>query len=100
MSYELLVEVTRNGTVESRHFGSAVVCDYKGKVVASWGDIDSLVFPRSALKPMLAIHLIESGASDQYTLNNAELSFACSSHQGELIHQTLVDILVQSVGIN
>ena len=90
MPYELLVEVTRNGTVESRHFGTAVVCDFKGKVVASWGDIQSLVFPRSALKPMQAIHLLESGASDYYTLNDAELSLACSSHQGEQMHQNLV----------
>ena len=90
MPYELLVEVTRNGTVESRHFGTAVVCDFKGKVVASWGDIESLVFPRSALKPMLAIHLLESGASDYYSLNDAELSLACSSHQGEQMHQNLV----------
>ena len=100
MPYELLVEVTRNGTVESRHFGTAVVCDYKGKVVASWGDIESLVFPRSALKPMLAIHLLESGASDQYTLNNAELSLACSSHQGEQIHQTLVTSWLNRLGLS
>ena len=90
MSCELFVEVTRNDTVESRHFGAAVVCDFKGNVVNSWGEIESLVFPRSALKPMLAIHLIESGASDRYTLSDAELSLACSSHQGEQIHQDLV----------
>ena len=69
MSYELLVEVTRNGIVESRHFGAAVVCDVKGEVVESWGDIDTLVFPRSALKPLLAIHLVESGASERYALS-------------------------------
>ena len=90
MSYELFVEVTRHDTVESRHFGAAIVCDFKGNVVNSWGDIESLVFPRSALKPMLAIHLIESGASDRYALSDAELSLACSSHQGEKIHQDLV----------
>ena len=72
MSYELFVEVTRNGTVESRHFGAAVVCDFKGDVVENWGDIESLIFPRSALKPLLAIHLVESGASDQYALSEAE----------------------------
>ncbi|MCW8854730.1 MAG: asparaginase [Gammaproteobacteria bacterium] len=99
MPYELLVEVTRNGTVESRHFGTAVVCDYRGKVVASWGDIESLVFPRSALKPMLAIQLVESGASDHYALNNAELSLACSSHQGEQIHQTLVTSWLSRLGL-
>jgi len=99
MPYELLVEVTRNGTVESQHFGSAVVCNFNGDVVHSWGDIESLVFPRSALKPMLAIHLVESGASDQYTLSDAELSLACSSHQGEQIHQTLIESWLNRLGL-
>jgi L-asparaginase II len=99
MSYELLVEVTRNGTVESRHFGAAVVCDFKGNVVESWGDIERLVFPRSALKPMLAIHLVESGASEQYTLSDAELSLACSSHQGEKMHQDLVESWLNRLGL-
>jgi L-asparaginase II len=99
MSYELLVEVTRNGTVESRHFGSAVVCDFKGNVMQSWGDIESLVFPRSALKPMLAIQLVESGASNQYALSDAELSLACSSHQGEKMHQNLVASWLDRLGL-
>ena len=100
MSYELFVEVTRDGVVESRHFGAAVVCDFKGNIVESWGDIEDLVFPRSALKPMLAIHLVESGASDQYALNDAELSFACSSHQGERIHQNLVESWLGRLGLS
>ncbi len=99
MSYELFVEVTRNNTVESRHFGAAVVCDFKGNVVESWGDIQGLIFPRSALKPMLAIHLLESGASDHYLLNDAELSLACSSHQGEKIHQDLVTSWLTRLGL-
>ena len=99
MSYELLVEVIRNGTVESRHFGAAVVCDSMGKVEESWGDIEQLVFPRSALKPMLAIHLIESGASERYALCDAELSLACSSHQGEEMHQTLVASWLNRLGL-
>jgi len=99
MSYELLVEVTRNGTVESRHFGAAVVCDYQGKVVKSWGDVEQLIFPRSALKPMLAIQLLETGASDHYALSDAELSLACSSHQGEQMHQTLVASWLERLGL-
>lgn len=99
MSYELLVEVTRDHTVESRHFGAAVVCDYRGAVVESWGDINTLVFPRSALKPMLAIHLVESGACEQYSLSDAELSLACSSHQGEEMHQTLVKSWLTRLGL-
>ena len=99
MSDELLVEVLRGSSVESRHFGSAVVCDFKGNVVESWGNIERLIFPRSALKPMLAIHLIESGASDHYSLSDEELSLACSSHQGELIHQNLVESWLKRIGL-
>ncbi len=100
MSYELFVEVTRNGTVESRHFGSAIVCDHRGRVLHNWGKVDELVFPRSALKPMLAIHLVESGASVRYGLNDAELSLACSSHQGEKIHQDLVEAWLTRLGLS
>jgi len=100
MSYELLVEVTRNGTVESRHFGAAVVCNFKGDIVESWGDIERLVFPRSALKPMMAIHLVESGACDHYGLRDAELSLACSSHQGQKIHQNLVESWLERLGLS
>lgn len=99
MSYELFVEVTRNGIVESRHFGAAVVCDAKGDVVESWGNIENLVFPRSALKPILAIQLVESGASTRYALSDAELSLACSSHQGEQIHQDLVASWLNRLGL-
>ncbi|MDH5571699.1 MAG: asparaginase [Gammaproteobacteria bacterium] len=100
MAYEPFVEVTRNGTVESRHFGAAVVCDVMGNVLHRWGDIDRLVFPRSALKPMLAIQLVESGASNEYALNDAELSLACSSHQGEPIHQQLVASWLARLGLS
>jgi len=99
MPHQLLVEVIRNGTLESQHFGSAVVCDYKGDILASWGDIEKLIFPRSALKPMLAIHLVESGANEKYGLSDAELSLACSSHQGQEIHQTLVKSWLNRLGL-
>ncbi len=99
MSYELFVEVTRNGIVESRHFGSAVICNVKGEVIESWGNIHKLVFPRSALKPMQAIQLVESGASAHYSLSDAELSLACSSHQGEKIHQDLVASWLSRLGL-
>ena len=99
MSEELFVEVTRNNTVESRHFGAAVVCDHTGKVLNSWGDIDRLMFPRSALKPLLAIDLVKSGASDHYGVSDAELTLACASHQGELIHQELVTKWLERLGL-
>ena len=99
MSFELFVEVTRNGMVESQHYGAAVVCDINGNVVQSWGNIENLIFPRSALKPMMAVQLVESGACDHYALNDAELSLACSSHQGERMHQDLVVSWLKRLGL-
>jgi len=100
MPDQLLVEVTRNDVVESRHFGSAVVCDAKGNVVHSWGDSQRLVFPRSALKPLLAIDLVESGASEHYGLSDAEITIACASHQGEPMHQQLVSAWLLRLGLS
>lgn len=100
MSYELLVEVTRNSIVESRHFGAAVVCDHTGNVLESWGDVKRLIFPRSALKPLQAVDLVQSGASDHYSLSDAEITIACASHQGEPMHQELVMAWLDRLGLN
>jgi len=100
MSFELFVEVTRNEIVESRHFGAAVVCDYKGNILESWGDAEQLIFPRSALKQMQAIDVIESGASDHFGLSDAELTLACASHQGEPMHQGLVEAWLNKLGLD
>jgi len=99
MSDQLFIEVLRNNTVESRHFGTAVVCDYRGNVLESWGDIKRLIFPRSALKPFLAVDLVESGACDHFSLSDAELTIACASHQGEAIHQELVSAWLKRLGL-
>lgn len=98
-AFELLVEVTRNKIVESRHFGAAVVCDHKGNMLESWGDAEQLVFPRSALKPMLAIDLVESGASARFKLSETELALACASHQGEAIHREAVENWLRKLGL-
>jgi L-asparaginase II len=100
MSIELFVEVTRNKTVESRHYGAALVCDHKGNLLESWGDVEQPIFPRSALKQMLAIDVIESGASDHFALSDAELTLACASHQGEPMHQNLVEAWLKRLGLS
>lgn len=82
----VLVEVTRGTGVESRHRGHALIVDARGKVLAHWGDFDSLVFPRSAIKPIQALPLVESGAADAFGLEEADLALACASHNGEPVH--------------
>ena len=57
----VLVEVTRGSVVESRHRGAAAVIDLARPQTAAWGDVDAVVFPRSAVKPLQALPLVESG---------------------------------------
>jgi L-asparaginase II len=99
MSDQLLVEVMRNDVVESRHFGCAVVCDYRGNVLYHWGDIKKLISPRSSLKPLLAIDLVKSGASEHFALSDAEITLPCASHQGEPMHQELVSAWPGRLGL-
>ena len=60
MSNPVLVEVTRGGRVESRHRGAVVVADTEGASVFAVGNVDATVFPRSAVKAMQALPLIET----------------------------------------
>ena len=81
-----LVDVARGAMVESRHRGRYVVADIDGRIVAAGGDIAAPVFPRSAIKFLQALPLVESGAADAFALGAAELAIACASHGGEPRH--------------
>jgi L-asparaginase II len=55
-------------------------------VVFAAGDVERPVFPRSAVKAIQALPLLESGAADRYGLTEAEIALAVSSHSGEPLH--------------
>lgn len=85
-----LVEAWRGDVVESVHHGVAAVADGAGGIVAAWGDVDRVTFPRSSLKPVQAVALVESGAADAIRLTERHLAIACASHHGEPVHVDLV----------
>lgn len=95
----VLVEVTRGAMVESRHRGSAVIVDTGGKVVARWGDHRRPVYPRSGIKPLQAIPLVESGAAKAFGLGDAEIALACASHGGERRHTEAVEHWLRGIGL-
>ena len=82
----VLVELTRGALVESVHRGALAVCDARGRVKLSLGDIARPVFPRSSYKMMQALPLVESGAADAFSVTPKELALACASHSGEAFH--------------
>lgn len=86
MTNPVLVEVTRGGIVESEHRGAVAIIDASGKLVFALGDTQKPIFPRSAIKGLQAIPLIESGAVEKYHLTDAEIALACASHNGEEEH--------------
>lgn len=94
-----LVEVTRSGAVESFHRGACAVVHASGEIVHAWGDVEALVFPRSALKPIQALPLIETGAAAACAASDAEIALACSSHNSEATHVGAVRAWLQRLGL-
>lgn len=94
----IIVELRRGPLPESEHVVHAVVVDVAGNVVAAWGDAERLTHPRSAVKPLQALPLIESGAADAFSLTDVELALACASHNGEAGHVEAVDAWLDRIG--
>jgi L-asparaginase II len=94
----VLVEVMRGDRVESLHRGSIVVSDAKGKVLWSCGDIERPIFPRSAVKAIQALPLIESGIADRLKLDDPEIALAVASHSGESEHADRVQKMLAKAG--
>lgn len=93
-----VVGVWRGSVIESRHYGAYAVIDAAGALLASAGDIERPVFPRSAVKVIQALPLIETGAADAYGFGDAELAIACASHAGTTAHVATAAAMLARAG--
>jgi L-asparaginase II len=100
MSNPVLVEVLRGSLVESRHRGAVAVADADGATVLAIGDVASPIFPRSAVKALQALPLVETGAADAYGFGDEELALACASHSGEPGHVAVVTRMLAKAGFD
>ncbi|VAW21323.1 Hypothetical protein of L-Asparaginase type 2-like superfamily [hydrothermal vent metagenome] len=82
----VLVETIRNNWVENRHRGAFCITNDHGEIIASAGDIEQSIFPRSAIKSIQALALFRSGAVEKFSLDPQEIALACASHRGEAAH--------------
>jgi L-asparaginase II len=96
----VLVEVIRGNLVESRHRGAIAVADSNGRLALALGDVARPVYPRSAVKALQAIPLVESGAADAFGLGTDELAVACASHSGDKVHIEAVRSLLAKAGLD
>jgi L-asparaginase II len=100
MSNPVLVEVTRGNLVESRHRGAIAVVDADGATVLALGDVAAPIFPRSAIKALQALVLVEAGGVERYRLGDEELALACASHGGEPDHVATAERMLRAAGLS
>ena len=90
-----LAVLERSGMIESRHRGVAAVMSWDGTVVAEYGDIESLVYPRSTLKFLQAIAVLIAGVD----LDSEQLVLAAASHTGTPEHVRVVRSILAKAGL-
>ena len=96
----VLVAASRGDIEESLHRGAIAVCDVDGNLIKYSGDVARPVFPRSAVKPLQALSLVESGAADHFALSGRELALACASHCAEPCHLDLALAWLARLGLS
>lgn len=92
-------KVTRAGQLESSHAGTLVVATAAGDILGVAGPHAHTVFPRSAIKIIQALPLIETGAADRYAMTDGEIAIACASHSGSPRHVAIVSRLLERAGL-
>jgi L-asparaginase II len=95
----IAVHVMRGTTIESRHRASLAVVDRHGRIVAAAGASEAPAFPRSAIKPIQALPVIESGAADRFAFTTAEIALSCASHGGEPAHAATAANMLARAGL-
>lgn len=94
-----LVDVYRGKKIESSHFGHVAVVDSAGTLLYAAGDPYRETYARSAVKPLQAMPIVETGAADRYGLSEQDLSLCCASHSGEAQHTDRVLAMLKRTGI-
>jgi L-asparaginase II len=97
---EVLVLVTRGGTLESLHRGHLIIIDGGGGRVASLGDPETVTFIRSSSKPLQVMPFLMSGGAEEFGFNEKEIALACGSHGGEPIHTETAATMLEKAGLN
>jgi len=92
---EVLVEVERSGVVESVHSGHLLVLDPDGNAVYSKGEPEQPVFPRSTLKPVQTVALLQNGTQ----LDEHEIALSSASHSGSPQHIELIAAELAAAGL-
>ena len=100
MTNPVLIEVTRGNLIESRHRGCLAIAGADGNIVLSLGQISAPIYPRSAVKAIQALPLIETGAAGALSFNNSHLALAAASHTGTEHHVAVAREMLKRAGLD
>ena len=95
-----LYELTRGEIVESVHYGSIAVSDNQGRLLAWYGDPNTVTFLRSSAKPFQALPFIEADGPDKFGLSGEEIALICASHSGTYEHVERLHSIQAKTGVN
>ena len=93
---DILLEVVRNEMVESIHSGHLLIMDGSGKTVLQLGDLDQLIYPRSAVKSLQASAMVRHGLK----LNGEQLAVVCASHAGSQRHLDVITSILRRANLD
>jgi L-asparaginase II len=96
----VLIDVTRGRLCESQHRGALAIWSAQSGRTLALGDVTRPIYPRSAVKAMQAIPLIESGAADAFGFTEHHLALACGSHAGANEHVSGVAEMLANAGLD
>ncbi len=92
----ILVEVVRNGTIESVHHGRVAVTAADGRLIRELGAVFAPMYPRSSSKPLQAVGMVRAGLDLPPDL----LALVCASHSGEPFHVEGVRQILSRAGLS
>ena len=79
--------IERDGQTESLHHGLVSVVDRSGTELLSIGRTDTIVYPRSTLKPLQTLAVLQTGVE----LEDLEIALATASHSGSRKHREAIE---------
>lgn len=100
MSNPILVEVYREEVLESFHRGVVCVVNENNEVIFSMGDVDQICYPRSAMKLLQVIPLLEQGGMEKFGFTLEEIAVMCGSHNAEPEHLRVVESILSKIGLS
>ena len=94
-----MVEVIRGGFTESTHRGVAVLINSNGEILQEWGNSNTLIYPRSALKPIQSLNLYKDGVAKALGLSDNLIALTTASHHAENIHQKMINNWLKKINL-